>query len=180
MIVVIMGLSGSGKSFLSSILYQDFGFEWLRSDQIRKELAGLEAEQKVKTGYGEGIYSEEWTVKVYREMIKRAEQKVREGKDVVLDATFIENWQRDLVKEAFPKALFLLAWAEEEEVLRRLKDRQDISDADVEVYFKQKERFTPPDYAIKIDTARSRDELRVVLRDILLSHGWKGTVGIGL
>ncbi|MDW8067120.1 MAG: AAA family ATPase [Aquificaceae bacterium] len=172
MIVVVMGLSGSGKSFLASILKEEFGFEWVRSDSIRKELAGIAESQKTKVGYGEGIYSPEWTKKVYEEMLKRAESMAREGKDVVLDATFIEEWQRNMVKGKFPEAVFLLAHAEEEEILRRLKERKDISDAGVEVYLKQKERFTPPDYARTINTQRSKDELKVVLLEVLQEHGW--------
>lgn len=93
MIVVVMGLSGSGKSFLASLLHEEFGFEWIRSDQVRKELAGIEASQRVKVPYGEGIYSQEWTQRVYKEMVRRAKEKAEEGKDVVLDATFLEEWK---------------------------------------------------------------------------------------
>lgn len=175
MIVVVMGLSGSGKSFLASLLHEEFGFEWIRSDQVRKELAGIEPTQKVKVPYGEGIYSQEWTKKVYREMVKRAKEKAEEGKDVALDATFLEEWQRNLVKEEFKDALFLLAFAQEEEIIRRLKSRKDISDADIEVYLKQKERFVPPAYAIPINTQRSKEELRAVLLELLQGYGWKGT-----
>lgn len=172
MIVVVMGLSGSGKSFLASILKEEFGFEWIRSDAIRKELAGIAESKKIKVGYGKSIYSPEWTKRVYEEMLRRTELKAREGKDVVLDATFIEEWQRNLVKDKFPEALFLLAYAEEGEVLRRLREREDISDASVEVYFKQKEKFTPPEYALMINTQRSREELKVALLEVLREHGW--------
>ncbi len=167
MIVALMGLSGSGKSFIAHILHEDFGFEWIRSDLIRKELAGIEPSQKVKTGYGEGIYSEEWTKRVYEEMIRRAKEKVREGKRVVLDATFLEEWQRKLVKDSFPDATFLLAYASDKEIRKRLRERQDISDADIEIYLKQKDGFVPPDYAIPINTERGKEALRAVLREIL-------------
>lgn len=99
MIVVVMGLSGSGKSFIAKILHEEFGFEWIRSDAIRKELAGVEEGRHVKVGFGEGIYSEDWTKRVYQEMIKRAEQIHSRGKDVVLDATFLKDWQRNMVKD---------------------------------------------------------------------------------
>ncbi|RMH02455.1 MAG: hypothetical protein D6699_05930, partial [Aquificota bacterium] len=102
MIVVVMGLSGSGKSFLAQILHKDFGFEWLRSDAIRKELAGIKPQESAKAEYGEGIYTPQWTKRVYEELIERAKRLAQEGKKVVLDATFLEEWQRRLVKEAFP------------------------------------------------------------------------------
>ncbi|MEN3028069.1 MAG: AAA family ATPase [Aquificaceae bacterium] len=177
MIVVLIGLSGSGKSFLARILQEDFGFEWLRSDKLRKEMAGINTDQKVSVGYGEGIYTPEWTRKVYGEMLRRAEELLKEGKDVVLDATFLEEWQRSMVKERFPQALFILAWAEEKEIIKRLREREDISDANLEVYFKQKSIFLPPDYAIPLNTQKDREELRVALKEILLQQGWRGTQG---
>ncbi len=180
MIVVVMGLSGSGKSFLANILHQDFGFEWLRSDLIRKELAGIKHYESAKSGYGEGIYSQEWTKRVYEEMIKRAKEKVSQGKRVVLDATFLQEWQRKLVKENFPEAIFLLAYAEEQVVIKRLKERQDVSDAGIEVYLKQKENFIPPPYAIPIDTNKKREELRAVLQEILQGFERKDTQENGL
>ncbi len=173
MIVVVMGLSGSGKSFLASILNKDFGFEWIRSDQIRKELAGVEPNKRLKVPYGEGMYTKDWTKRVYEEMIKRAKQKG--GKNIVLDATFLEDWQRELVRKNFPNALFILAQAEEEEILKRLKSRQDISDADIEIYLRQKERFSPPHYAIAINTRKTLKELRAELKELLQRYGYKST-----
>ncbi len=167
MIVVVMGLSGSGKSFIANILHSDFSFEWLRSDIIRKELAGVKPEEHVKAGFGEDIYSEEWTRRVYEEMVKRAQDLEAKGKNVVLDATFLKSWQRDLVKRKFPYAFFLLAKASEEEIRRRLSRREDVSDADWKIYLKQKEVFQPPDDAVEIDTERSREEVKDELRRVL-------------
>lgn len=175
MIVAVMGLSGSGKSFLARILHEDFGFEWLRSDVIRKELAGIEPSQRVREGYSKGIYSEEWTRKVYEEIVKRAGEVVSRGKRVVLDATFLQEWQRRMLMDAFPDAVFLLAHAEEEEIIKRLRERQDVSDADIEVYLRQKERFSPPSYAIPVYTKKSREELRADLQGILQRVERKGT-----
>ncbi len=157
MIVVVMGFSGSGKSFIASILHQDFGFEWIRSDVIRKELAGLKQEERVRVGFGESIYSEEWTKRVYHAA----------GKDVVLDATFLKKWQRKMVEEYFDKVLFLMAEAQEEEIERRLHSREDISDADFSVYLKQKEIFEPPEKALIINTQRSKEEIKAELQKVL-------------
>lgn len=174
MIIVVMGLSGSGKSFLARILHEEFGFEWLRSDVIRKELAGLKPFQKIKVGYGESIYSKEWTEKVYKEMIRRAKEYVDKGKNVVLDATFLQEWQRQMVRDAFPDVIFLLAYADENLILERLRKRQDVSDADVEVYLKQKESFVPPNYAIAINTNRTKQELMAVLQEIIQESAQRG------
>jgi len=125
-LVVVFGLSGSGKSFLSRILHEELGYEWLRSDVIRKELMGISPKQKAKAEFGRGIYREEITRKVYEEMVRRAKDLVSEGKRVVLDATFLKKWQRDLVRVNFDNPLFILAGASEEEIRRRLSKRKDV------------------------------------------------------
>jgi len=166
-IVVLIGLSGSGKSFVANILHREFGFEWIRSDQIRKEMAGIEPTQKVKVGFSEGIYSEEWTKRVYERMLDLAEEKLKEGKKVVLDATFLKAWQRRKVKERFPSAVFIWVVAKEEEIIKRLSLRQDISDAGVETYLRQKEIFEPPEGVPTLDTSENEPEVKEKLKELL-------------
>ncbi len=167
--VVVFGLSGSGKSFLSRILHEDMGYRWLRSDVIRKELAGIDPYHKAVSDFGEGIYTEDMTRRVYEEMLRRAKELVERGERVVLDATFLKRWQREAVKELFPNAFFILAVAEEEEIKRRLKDRRDVSDADYEIYLAQKRIFEPPQEVevVEINTQRSREDLKALLKDLL-------------
>ncbi|MFZ8863030.1 MAG: AAA family ATPase [Thermocrinis sp.] len=167
MIVVLIGLSGSGKSFVANILHREFGFEWIRSDQIRKEMAGIEPTQRVKVGFSEGIYSEEWTRRVYERMLDLAEEKLREGKKVVLDATFLKAWQREKVKERFPSAIFIWVIAKEEEIIKRLSSRQDISDAGVETYLRQKEIFEPPEGVPTLDTSEKEHKVKEKLKELL-------------
>ncbi len=168
-VVVIFGLSGSGKSFLARILSEEMGYEWIRSDVIRKELAGITPEKSAKAGFGKGIYTEEMTRKVYEEMVRRAEELLREGKRVVLDATFLRRWQRELVRKKLGEPLFILATAGEEEIKKRLSARVDVSDADFGIYLKQKEVFEPPegeDY-VELNTERSGEELSSILKKLV-------------
>ncbi len=167
--VVVFGLSGSGKSFLARILHEELGYEWLRSDIIRKELMGMSPEQEAKADFGKGIYREDVTRRVYEEMVRRAKDLVSRGKRVVLDATFLKGWQRRLVVDNFEDPLFILATASEEEIRRRLSKRKDVSDADYNIYLKQKEVFEPPEEIthVVVNTERSREELASVLRDLV-------------
>ncbi len=166
---MVFGLSGSGKSFLSRILAEEMGYVWLRSDVIRKELAGMDPHCSARAPFGEGIYGEEMTRRVYEEMVERADRLIREGRRVVLDATFLKRWQRDLVRERFAKPLFLLATADEEVVRDRLSRREDVSDADFSVYLRQKEIFEPPEEIefVEVNTDRGYEELRSLLEDLL-------------
>jgi len=143
-VVVLIGFSGSGKSYIAKFL-EKYGYTVLRSDVIRKELAGLKPTESAKAPFGKGLYSEEMTKKVYSEMVKRAKDIVSKGGKVVLDATFLKNWQREQVLRNFPTATFLWVVAPEGVIIERLKKRKgDVSDADISIFQKQKEIFEPP------------------------------------
>ncbi|WP_461831900.1 AAA family ATPase [Aquifex sp.] len=161
-LVVVMGLSGSGKSFISSMLSKEFGYKWLRSDVIRKELTGIKPEKSAKAEFGKGIYTEEITRKVYEEMVKRAKEFYKKCEKVVLDATFLKRWQRELVLRNFKDPLFIWVYASEDVIKRRLQDRKDVSDADFGIYLKQKEVFELPDEVnyVKLNTEKTYEELK--------------------
>jgi len=167
--MVVFGLSGSGKSFLSEILHRELGYEWLRSDAVRKEIMGIPSFKEAKAAFGEGIYSEEVTRRVYEELVRRAKKLLKEGKRVVMDATFLKEWQRRLVRENFKEPLFVLASASEEEIKRRLANRKDISDADFGIYLKQREVFEHPSDVdfVEVNTEKSREELLSILKDLV-------------
>lgn len=62
-LTLVGGLPGSGKSTLSGALADRLGVTLLSSDRLRKELAGIPAEESAAAGYGEGLYTPEWTNK---------------------------------------------------------------------------------------------------------------------
>ncbi|GAB6065067.1 AAA family ATPase [Aquifex pyrophilus] len=168
-LVVVMGLSGSGKSFLSSILNEEFGYKWLRSDVIRKEIMGIKPEKSAKAVFGKGIYTEDITRKVYEEMVRRAKELYERCEKVVLDATFLKKWQRELVLKNFKDPLFIWAYAPEEVIKKRLEKRKDVSDADFNIYLKQKEVFEIPEEVIyiKVNTDKTYEELKEELKRII-------------
>ncbi len=169
-LIVVFGLSGSGKSFVSRILKEEFNYEWIRSDEVRKKLAGIEPQRSAKAEFGKGIYTEEMTKRVYKKMIEEAKELISKGKKVVLDATFLKRWQRELVRENFKESLFILVKAEEGEIKRRLETRKDISDADFNIYLKQKEVFEFPEGEefIEFDTTnKSKEEIISFLKNLL-------------
>jgi len=157
-LIVLMGLSGSGKSYVAKRLSERYGYKVLRSDAIRKELFGLKPEQSAKAPFGKGIYSEEVTRKVYKTLVERAKELIKKGKKVILDATFLKRWQRELVLSNFPSAIFVWVWAPEKVVIERLKNRKgDISDADISVYLKQKSVFEIPQELLTTFVIESND-----------------------
>ena len=153
-VVILMGLSGTGKSFVANLIAKHFGFYWIRSDLIRKEITLKDTSEKLSVGYMKGIYTPEVTKLVYHLMMELGRDCLKKGKGIVIDATFIEDWQRELALKYFPHAIYINTVASEDVIKKRLMSRKDISDADYHIYLRQKEKWKDPHYAIKLSTDR--------------------------
>ncbi|MDW8237861.1 MAG: AAA family ATPase [Aquificaceae bacterium] len=163
MIVALIGLPGSGKSFIASILHE-LGFTWLRTDSIRKELAGIDLNEKAPPE----VYSRDWTEKVYEVLIEKAKELSERGQNIVLDGSFSKRWQREKLLNYFKDVIFIHTTAREETIKERLLKRtSDISDADFNIYLKLKQEFEPQEGAIEIFTELEREELRDLLKRVL-------------
>jgi aminoglycoside phosphotransferase family enzyme/predicted kinase len=148
-VVLVGGLPGTGKSTVARELATRAGFEVLRSDVIRKELAGLAAENPAASEIGEGLYSPEWTERTYGACLSRAEAIVREGGRVIVDATFSRQSVRrqfeELARRWSVPIQFLVCEAAPDIVHARLQARRgDASDADWKVYLNLSERWESP------------------------------------
>lgn len=87
-LVLIGGGPGTGKSTLARSLSRVTGWERLSSDEIRKELAGMEPTERAAAPYGYGLYRHEVTEAVYKEMLSRARDLLGAGESVILDASW--------------------------------------------------------------------------------------------
>jgi aminoglycoside phosphotransferase family enzyme/predicted kinase len=145
-LVLIGGLPGAGKSTLAQGLAAQAGFWLIRSDQVRKELAGLSANASAPSAVDEGIYTPGWMDRTYAESLCRAEKLLFEGKRVIVDASFGEERRRRAFLEAAARlavpAVFILCQADPNVVRQRLACRlSDASDADWAIYQKAAERW---------------------------------------
>ncbi len=91
-LVVMTGLSGTGKSTVARRLARALGGPVFASDVVRKELAGVEG--PAPAAWGEGLYRPEWTHATYDRLFALAEESLGAGIPVVLDATFLDTEQR--------------------------------------------------------------------------------------
>ena len=97
-LLVTHGLAGCGKTTLSQMLLETIGAVRIRSDVERKRMHGLDAHERGATGIDRGLYAAGATEATYRELGALARQVVGAGFVAIIDATFLNRWQRDLFR----------------------------------------------------------------------------------
>ena len=176
-LVLVGGLPGSGKSTLAQGLMEGGDFCLIRSDLVRKELAGLPARESARSSFEEGIYTPAWSERTYAECLSKAEKLLFEGKRVIVDASFGEEKRRQAFVEAAARlavpVVFLLCRADPEVTWQRLANRWgDFSDADWPVYRKTTERWeeigpTTRDVLYEVPASGTKDQALARTRDLL-------------
>ena len=94
-VVLVGGLPGSGKSTVAARFADEFGWTVLSSDEIRRDL-GLRSSDIGAAA----AYEASTTAAVYDCMRHRAEELIRRGTSVVLDATWSSAAERGSVRVA--------------------------------------------------------------------------------
>jgi predicted kinase len=137
-LVAVGGLSGSGKSMLARalapVLAPAPGAVVLRSDEIRKLLAGLVPTARL----GPEHYTPEASARIYEVMEEATRRLLAAGRSVILDAASLRPAERTAVAHLAEAAEvpFTGLWLDvnAETALARVGDRRgDASDADAEV-----------------------------------------------
>ncbi len=131
-LVLVGGLPGTGKSTLAAGLVDaDPDREWalVSSDRVRKEAAGLRAEDSARVPFGQGLYRPERTSATYAELARRAATALDSGVNVVLDASWTDARQRARLRDVADRhhcVLTEVRCAAPDAVCRsRLADRAD-------------------------------------------------------
>lgn len=162
------GLSGSGKSTTANQLVKLASAIRLRSDAVRKHLAGIGLHEKG----GEGIYTAAMTDKTYTRLIDLGVQLAARGYRVILDAKFDRQAKRT---EAIAKAaeqnipLTFLHCAAPPDVLKaRVEQRSgDIADATATILAKQyMEPFDSIEPVVVVDTTQTIAEIQQQLHSV--------------
>jgi uncharacterized protein len=172
-LLMMSGLSGSGKSTVARQLAAQINAIQIRSDAVRKHLAGVPLDHK---GTDE-IYTLEMTQKTYSRLLELGICLAQQGWVVILDA----RYDRQAVRyEAIATAalhripLKILHCTAPIEVLEnRIRHRhKDITDATVDVLVWQQERTEPfsdqeKQYVLEVDTSNDSVDIPMLLTSII-------------
>jgi len=140
-LVILCGLSGSGKTSLAAALSERLPLLHIRSDVERKRLFGLPPLARTRAAPGAGIYAPDVGERTYRHLLALARGIIEAGYGVLVDATFLAAGQRcafrelarelgcpfDILVLEAPRAVLC------ERVARRLAAGEDASEADLGV-----------------------------------------------
>jgi aminoglycoside phosphotransferase family enzyme/predicted kinase len=144
-IVVMHGLSGSGKTTVAQKMSESLGAVRVRSDVERKRLHGLAAGARTQAEAFAGLYSPEGTRLTYERLAQVARDVVESGYGVIVDAAFLRRAEREefraLARELGTPFVIASCQASEatlrDRVARREAARSDASEAGVSVLEKQ-------------------------------------------
>ena len=147
------GLSGSGKTTHSQRMLEKHGMIRLRSDVERKRIAGLAALARSDSVVGEGLYARDFSRRTYEHLAQLAEGLLAAGWPVIVDAAFLERWQRDLLRDLAERLEVCFQILDiqadpailRERVSRRQIELRDASEADLRVLQHQLETSRPLD-----------------------------------
>ena len=154
-LVLMHGLSGSGKTTWSSRLVEAAGAIRLRSDVERKRLYGLWPEDRAGQGRPAVspviLYSGQASHQTYQRLLELAESILSGGFTVIVDATFLRRSHRQPFLKLAARLGVPITIAEctapLEELRRRVAQRaaagRDASDADTQVLESQLRQIEP-------------------------------------
>jgi len=135
-LIVVSGLPGTGKSYLCRKLAERIDLVILESDSLRRQL------------FSAPSYSKEESTELFRACHGLVEELLKKGINVALDATNLEEHNRErlyhIADQSGAKLVMVRMEAPPEVVRQRLErrvmreDQSDHSDADWNVYSKMK------------------------------------------
>jgi len=151
-LVLMHGLSGSGKTTVSQGLLERTGGVRLRSDVERKRLHGLAPRSHSGSGTQAGLYAPAATRKTYERLRQLARGIVESGWPALVDATFLSRSERGafaaLARELGVPFVIVSCNAPESELRHRVASRQsansDASEAGLAILEHQLATQEPP------------------------------------
>ncbi|MDR0345419.1 MAG: AAA family ATPase [Nocardiopsaceae bacterium] len=175
-LVVIGGLPGTGKSTLAARVASALGAVLVRSDEVRKQLAGLDPGASAEAPFGQGLYRPEMTDATYTEVLRQARAALAGGQSVVADASWHHLRWRDEVRSLAGASTADLSEFRcvlpAEVIMERIRGRSGgPSDATADIVMRLAASQQPWPAAVEVDTMPSPDEVTAQVLAVVRSAG---------
>ncbi len=148
LVFITSGLTGTGKTTAANKISVDYNARKISTDELRKEMMGIDKYERHHEPYNTGIYSPEKMKQTYLKVIEKGKEYLQNDRNIVLDATFksknLRKKARELSDQTNSNFLILNTVMPEKKVKNYLQKRvqkKSISDGRWEVYEKQKDSF---------------------------------------
>ena len=179
-LVLLCGLTGSGKTTLAEQLSERLNLPVFSSDAIRKSVVARPGHEN--TSMNVEIHHQSVTEKTYGKIVREAEKQILGGRGAILDATFAQRANREKVSRMAAKhnvPVFLIHCSAtdaiiKERLARRVSAGLDLSDGQWEAYIAQKSACEPPSEIplrnyLELDTVQPVAELAATCERFLRS-----------
>jgi len=149
-LIIMQGISGSGKSHYAAQLAEELGAIVISSDRERKRLAGLQPTQRPQ--HPDQLYNPQMSARTYARLHQLADTLLASGWPVILDATYLKIQHRaeplQLAEKHHCPALIFSLKVDVAGCRRRIQARRrqgaDPSDADEQVMAHQAQIVESP------------------------------------
>lgn len=151
-LILLQGVSGSGKSHLANALLDIIDAIVISSDRTRKQLYGIDPLDRVPASEIAQLYGTSMSQKTYQALLEQSRTILSQGMNVIVDATFLKQEHRqpfiNLAKELeCPSFLIYIESSTEISkyaIQNRLQLNDNPSDANQQVMQQQLKIIQPP------------------------------------
>ena len=153
-LILLQGVSGSGKSYFANQLLTLVNAIVLSSDRVRKQLYGISPLHRVSKNEKKKLYSAKMNQKVYQTLLEQAKQILSFGFNVIIDGTFLHHKHRtpfyELCNHLNQPVYYGVIYIKTSKTLATLSIESRLhldnnpSDANVSVMLNQYQQIEPP------------------------------------
>ncbi len=153
MLIILFGLSGSGKNFVGEILAEHFNYHFLDADTALPQDMRNAIEKKES-------FTQAMRDNFTHIIIKNVSELQAKHENIVIAQAFYKETNRDQIRRAFPNSKLIYIKADQSHIIERLKKRNDT--IDVEYANKISRNFEEPSSFLQDVIENNEDKEAVI------------------